>query len=438
MIADVAPSAASRHDTAKLGVLFAVLYFVQGAGEPVAGLVSQPVRSLLRSWGESPASIAAFATLVSIPWTLKPLYGLLSDLVPFAGYRRRSYLLLTSGLAVASFLALYWFRPTGGNYTWFLVLLVAPTVSLAFGDVLVDALMVEKGQPNGTTGVLQSVQWAASYAATLLTGVLGGYLSQRGMQFEAFLVVAVLCLATLVLAWVFVSEERHTPGETFRETLDGLKTAAASPALIAIAAFLFLWNLDPLSTTVVYLHVTDVMGLSEQFFGVTLSILAIGCIVASVAYAFYCRRVSLGVLAHIAIVLGALSQAAYWTMTGQRSAVAVHLVVGFTWMTASLIQLDLAARICPPKAAATVFAVLMALCNLASSLGEWLGGAWYESLLGSTGGAGAFAAMVGLGVAFKASCWLLYVVMPRRMALGTVLAEPLLAEPVLAEPTSPS
>jgi hypothetical protein len=43
-------------------------------------------------------------------------------------------------------------------------------------------------------------------------------------------------------------------------------------------------------------------------------------------------------------------------------------------MTATLIQLDLAARSCPPEAAGTVFATLMALENFAASLSTWLGG----------------------------------------------------------------
>ena len=57
-------------------------------------------------------------------------------------------------------------------------MLFVPTIGVAFSDVVIDALMVEEGQPRGLTGRLQSVQWAAIYAATILTGVLGGYLSQ--------------------------------------------------------------------------------------------------------------------------------------------------------------------------------------------------------------------------------------------------------------------
>jgi len=401
----------------KLGALFAVLYFVQGMGEPVAGLVAQPVRSLLRSWGEGAAYIAAFSAAVSIPWTLKPLYGLLSDFVPIAGFRRKSYLLLTSLIALAGFAALFLFKPTSGNYSLFLLLLIAPTVGLAFGDVLVDALMVEKGQPLGITGALQSVQWAASYAATLLTGVIGGFLSQRGLQYTAFLICSGLALVTFIMAWKFVDEKPKKKAHTFAETWKDIREASRSPVLLSVAGFLFLWNFEPLSQTVIYINITETLGWSEQFFGYTLSLLAVGCIAGSVAYGFYCRKVSMPVLTHVAILLGIVSQLSYMRMATHASAVIVHLVVGFAWMTAILIQFDLAARICPPRAAATIFAILMALTNLASSLGEWLGGRLYGSLLEKLPGSKAFLILVILAAAVKTSCWLLFF-LPSRWTEG--------------------
>jgi MFS family permease len=401
----------------KLGALFAVLYFVQGMGEPVAGLVAQPVRSLLRSWGEGAAYIAAFSAAVSIPWSLKPLYGLLSDFVPIAGFKRKSYLLLTSLIALAGFAALFLFKPTSSNYTLFLLLLIAPTVGLAFGDVLVDALMVEKGQPLGMTGVLQSVQWAASYGATLLTGVIGGFLSQHGIQYTAFLICAGLALITFIMAWKFVDEKPKKQAHVFAETWKDIREAARSPVLLGVAGFLFLWNFEPLSQTVIYINITETLGWSEQFYGYTLSLLAVGCIVGSIAYGVYCRKVSMPILTHTAILLGIVSQLSYWRMATHGSAVVIHLVVGFTWMTALLIQFDLAARVCPRRAAATVFAILMALTNMASSLGVWLGGRFYGRLLDQLPGSRAFFIMVILAAAVKTSCWLLFF-LPSRWAEG--------------------
>jgi hypothetical protein len=52
-------------------------------------------------------------------------------------------------------------------------------MAIALGDVIVDALMVEKGQPLGLTGRFQSIQWAAANAALLLTGIRGGYVAKE-------------------------------------------------------------------------------------------------------------------------------------------------------------------------------------------------------------------------------------------------------------------
>ena len=74
-----------RSTTLRLGLLCGAIYFVQGIGEPTEGLIAQPVRSILKSWGQGDAAIATFAALLAIPWSLKPLYGLLTDFVPLAG-----------------------------------------------------------------------------------------------------------------------------------------------------------------------------------------------------------------------------------------------------------------------------------------------------------------------------------------------------------------
>ena len=145
----------------------AALYFVQSVGDPTSGLIAQPVRSLLRTWGESPAALGALMALLALPWTIKPLFGLLSDFVPLFGSRRRNYLLLANGAAAVS-LFLLAFVPIAPGSLWLLFALLLPTtMAIALGDVIVDALMIEKGQPLGLTGRFQSIQWAAANAALL-------------------------------------------------------------------------------------------------------------------------------------------------------------------------------------------------------------------------------------------------------------------------------
>src|SRR5918997_1851427 len=96
---DRAPTTArsASREAWRLGLLLGAIYFYQGLCKPDQGLIAQPVRSLLRSWGRDASAIAAFSALLAIPWSLKPLYGLVADLVPLGRSRRRNYLLVMSG-----------------------------------------------------------------------------------------------------------------------------------------------------------------------------------------------------------------------------------------------------------------------------------------------------------------------------------------------------
>src|SRR5258705_13705461 len=79
----------------RLAILFGLFYFIQGIAEPTEGLIAQPVNSLLKSWGQTTAEMGLFVFLVGLPWSCKPIYGLISDFLPLWGLRRKSYLLLT-------------------------------------------------------------------------------------------------------------------------------------------------------------------------------------------------------------------------------------------------------------------------------------------------------------------------------------------------------
>jgi hypothetical protein len=103
----------------------------------------------------------------------------------------------------------------------------------------------------------------------------------------------------------------------------------------------------------------------------------------------------------------------YWGLAGEWSAILISLAIGSTCMAASLIQLDFAARVCPPRAAGAVFALLMALSNAGLSLSVpvasylyALGMAWWDAR-------GSFDFLVLVGALTTAACWLLIPVLRR-------------------------
>ena len=162
--------AKARHGVIGLFCLFGLLYFIQGTNETATGLINQPFLSLLKRWGSSPGQINTFVALLGVPWCLKPIFGLLSDFVRFAGYRRKSYLVATAAATCACFLGLY-LLPLGADSKHLLLIgLFVPTLAVTLADVVLDAYVIEVGQPRGITGRLQSVRWGASYAATIITG----------------------------------------------------------------------------------------------------------------------------------------------------------------------------------------------------------------------------------------------------------------------------
>ena len=388
---------------------FAALYFVQSVGDPTSGLIAQPVRSLLRSWGESPAALGALMALLAVPWTIKPAFGLLSDFVPLFGSRRRSYLLFANGLAALSLLLLA-FVPLAPGSSWLLFALLLPTtMAIALGDVIVDALMVEKGQPLGLTGRFQSIQWTAANAALLLTGVLGGYVAEEGLQSLAFALCGVLWVFAFAVAWRYAGdhEDAHLDAASLHETGAALLGVLRDPLFLAVCALLTLWSFNPVWGSVLYLHMTEGLGFSEQDFGNVTSAFFAGSLIGSVGYGIYCRSVRLSTLLHLSILAAIVSNAVYWQLDSLTSAYVVSLIAGAAYMTGTLIQLDLTARIIPVRSAATVFATVMALTNFAGSGSEAFGGWLFEAAKASSGRETAFSLVVAASVAAAVSCWLL-------------------------------
>jgi MFS family permease len=417
------PSGGGRRwptETFLLCVLFGALYFTQGVSEPTEGLVVQPSRWLLKSWHETNEQITSFAAWITLPWLLKPLYGLLADFLPLGRNRRKNYLILTTGVAALGYLALFFFPPGPHAERWLFWALFVPTVAVAFTDVVVDALLIAVGQPRGITGHLQSVQWTAIWAATILNGELGGLFSKKSTVRDAFL----LCSGAAGLAWLIAVCLRDDPpppdavdaNVTWRDTLDELADSIRHPVLWLLIAFLVLWNFTPLSMTVVYLYWTKTLGFDEVFYGHTVIWLAGGAMVASGGYGLYCRLVPRTVLMHLSIVLGIAATWAYWTVLDRSTAGVVSALVGFTHMTATLILLDLAAQICPVRSAGTVFGVLMSVQNASVMAATWFGGVWYDAWLERFGAKFAFQLLVGISALPIAACWLLIPRLKRALA----------------------
>ncbi len=413
----------------RFGLLFGALYFLQGLVEPGDGLIAQPTRARLERWQWGAGEIAGVTMLAALPWSLKPLYGLISDALPIFGSRRRSYLWLCSGAAALALAALALAPVDAG-----LVLVIgvaAATLAIAFADVVVDAHMVEVTQPRGLTGLVQSVQWAAIYTAAALAAAVGGRLSAAGADRVAFAAAAVGSLVMLALTLAAVHDQSPAtvdvgpvrsdmPAIPIRarlaEALRALVAASREPGLRIAAAFLALWSFSPGYGAVHDYHLTRGLGLPETVYGDAAAVHAIACAGAAALYGLYCRRVPLPRLLHAAIALGVVSTAACALAQDPASLMWTNAIGGAAYMSATLTQLDLAARLCPPAVAGSVFASLMALQNLSLGVAGWLGGYAYMGMVPGLGPTIAYAVLAATGALLTCGCWLLLPALRRHAA----------------------
>ena len=98
------PSSGSREraDIKRLMIFFALVYLIEGIGQ-TGGLIAQPLNYYLKQvYQWTPVQIAAFLTVLNLPWFIKPLYGIVSDFIPLFGYRRKTYLVAANVVAAVS------------------------------------------------------------------------------------------------------------------------------------------------------------------------------------------------------------------------------------------------------------------------------------------------------------------------------------------------
>jgi MFS family permease len=380
-------------DAQRLALLFAIVYFAQGMWY----LPSQTITIVLKERGLSAGQVADFFFISTVPWLIKPVYGLISDFLPLFGRRRQSYLLLTSGLAGAAGFALGLGPHTYGDLA---ALFTVMAVGLAFTDVLVDALMVESGKPRGLTGAFQSVQWGAIQIASILVGEVGGYLAEGRALRAAFFLAAAFPLVSLVMTAWFLKEPRVVPDrEEFRATLRAIRRALAEREIWIVAGFIFFYNFSPSFGPALLFYQTDVLRFSQQFIGHLGALASLAAVVGAFVYAPLSRRVPLRRLINLSIGAGVVATLAYLLYRDARSALVIEIAFGCVGMVTQLAFLDLAAKACPRHAEATFFALLMSVFNAGSQLSQNVGGRLYDWY--------GYTPLVVISAAFTAVAWVL-------------------------------
>ncbi len=201
-------------------VLFFLIYAVQKAANHFEGISKIPVRRVLKSpeeeggYGLTPDRAGSFLTDSALGWYIKALFGLVTDNLPLFGYRRKSWLIISSVLAGAAW---FWVAFNGNTLHMLLVGLMIVNILVAFSDVVCDGLMVETAQrfehrfelPQGTANrPFQAAQWSGAMLAMLISAIAGGIIAQFFELRIAALLSGLMPLGLAILVAVVVKEEK--------------------------------------------------------------------------------------------------------------------------------------------------------------------------------------------------------------------------------------
>jgi MFS family permease len=368
-----------------LAIVFASVYFFSMNG--LGALPALAINFLLKDKaGLTPEGMAYFQAVTLVAWVIKPLWGMISDLFPIFGSRRKSYLILTSLVAAAAWIVLA-FVPDPSVAGLLLLLMTLIYMAYAFQDVVSDGLMVETGQPLDMTGQFQSIQWAAVYAAMIITSLAGGLvaeLAQKGtLSYRSiFSMTAAFPLVTAAIVFFLVREPARTHLE--QEAKLGLRDVFRHKGLWILSAFLFLWNFSPSFGAPFFYYTVDTLKFTASFLGILQAVTSAGALLGSVLYGLVFARFPIRKFLVVAVLAGVFSTLSYFIyfMPGliahavllKNLALVLNFLLGIASAVIFLALLNLAARISPQYAGGTVFALLMSFYNFGQMGSSALGG----------------------------------------------------------------
>ena len=394
-----------RKTALRLSIVFALIYFFSTNG--MASLPGLAVQYLLKDILKMTASQASyFGAVAMLGWVIKPLWGIISDAVPICGYRRKSYLILTTLLASG-----VWFiLGQTQNYTTAFLLLMFTFSSFvyAFNDVVCDGLMVETGKPHNLTGKFQSWQWGAVFTAGIITSLAGGWVAVNLKNQTIFTINSVFPLLVLFLVLFMVGEDRsQNRGEQWRASLAALKSAAADKTLWIVALFFFFWTFSPSFGMPFFYYANDVLKFDKMFFGVVGAVASGTAVIGTWLFGKYSQKFKTSKLIYFAIVLGVLTtlfDLIYFTpfiLNHLWLAKVIRLVTAGAFSILAvfifLTMLNLAAIVCPKYSEGTTFAALMSAWNI-GGMGSAAFGGWLFDQIG-------LQPLIVVSAAFTALAW---------------------------------
>ena len=241
-------------------ILIPFVYFIAGA----TGIASVATTFYYKDdLALFPAQAALLGSLALIPWSIKPIYGLLSDRQPIWGWRRKPYLFLAGLMSACGYFSM---ATWVDSFFEVAIALLISGMGFALADVIVDGIVAEKSRNQKVAGKLQSICRAAIMTGALLVAYLSGILVEAVGPRNVFFITGTLPLLTCILAIAIREDHSAIKVISLKETWVQFKNALNKDLIWAIV-FMFLWRATPSSGGGLSYFMIDELGFDAEFFG---------------------------------------------------------------------------------------------------------------------------------------------------------------------------
>ena len=360
--------------TRDIAVIAGCVYFVQGA----LGISGIALPLYLRSLNWTVSEITTVVSISAFPWVLKILYGLLSDVFPIAGLRRKSYLILCSILSVIGWgcMALL-----PGEKHLIMGAMIISNLGLAATDVITDGLIVEHSNAF-TSPIYQSIAWGSRSAGAFLSGFTGGWLAQHWEPRYVFMISMCLPIViTLVSFWII---EKPVSAPPFKDVWSPIKRCFGLIQTSNIRYFIAILIFGAASSTFgtpFFFHLKEKLGFQETFLGMLSSLGWVGAMLGSFLYMKWFRKYSPKTVLKWAMLINSINIWSTLFISDIQSAIIFVFLGGVLGCIAILPMMSTSASLTRQTGVeGTLFAILMSVFNMGQIFFGYVGGKVYEQI----------------------------------------------------------
>ena len=344
--------------------MFGLLYFVQGVALAYFRNFQKPY---LDSFNIDADAIGLLTSILLVPFVLKIFIGMLSDRVNILGLgHRKPYVLIGLVLAAIAFASASLVSP-GNNFILFAALVVAGSFSVTLFDSTTDGLAIDI-TPRDEQGQVQGTMVSGRAVAFIILSLVFGMLVQRQGYGIVFLIIAASMLIPLL--WVMQAREPQERDATQRFEWGAFR-ALLRPQFLVFAAYAIVYSIVSFGVDgLVTFFMSQEFNAAETTIGAYGALRGVGAAIGALGGGLLIDRLGRRPSAFGALAAISIGAALIGFAPGVDMLLVIGVVWGIAWGFQETVFVALAMDLADARIAASMFAIMMAVSNIGTAIGE--------------------------------------------------------------------